>query len=96
MHSGRLVTPKSNSENEALLRAITSIIISINQNDQVVQWNTVAEKVFGVTKADTFGRSLYECSIKLDWNKVAKGINLCRAERKPIPVDDVQFTRLNQ
>jgi len=86
---------KSNNENKALLRSITSIIISINKNDQITQWNTVAERVFGITKADVFERSLYKCGIQLDWSRVSEGINLCRVERKPISVDDIPFVRPN-
>jgi PAS domain S-box-containing protein len=82
------------AETEQLLRAITSILISLDEEDRIVQWNAATEKVFGISKAEVMGRTLRECNIQWDCDKIIEAVNVCKNQKKTIPADDVKFKRL--
>ena len=84
---------KAHTENDQLLKAITSILISVDEKDRIVQWNTAAEKVFGISKAEVMGQTLPECNIQWDCDKITEAINLCKNHKKTIPLDDILFKR---
>lgn len=84
---------KAHLHNRNLLSAITSILIGVNKNDQVIQWNKTSEKVFGIKEADVVGHPFSECGIQWDWDKVAKAIPVCIEKNQPIRLDDIVFTR---
>jgi len=84
---------ETHRENEGLLKAITSILISIDENNRIVQWNATAEKIFGIDKSEACGQTLQQCDIKWEWDRIDKAIDLCRTHGEPIPVDDLQVTR---
>ncbi|MEA1964186.1 MAG: PAS domain S-box protein, partial [Candidatus Aerophobetes bacterium] len=44
-----------NAQNEQLLASISSILISLDEDDKIIQWNKVAEKTFGIPAKDVVG-----------------------------------------
>lgn len=84
---------KEYAQKEQLLSAISSILICVDDNGRITQWNTTAEKTFGIKKSDVIGRSFRECGVKWEWDRVSEGISACRRKNQPIRIDDIQFTR---
>jgi len=84
---------KAHTENGQLLKAITSILINMDEKDRIIQWNAAAEKVFGISKAEVMGQTLPECNVQWDCDKITEAVNLCKSREKSTPVDDVHFKR---
>lgn len=83
------------NEMEALLAAITSILIEINFSDRVTRWNRQAAATFGIFSEDATGRLLGELPIEWNFSEVQEGINTCRHSRKTYRSKDLSFTRQN-
>lgn len=84
---------KAHKETEHLLAAISSILIGVNEDDKVTQWNYVAEEVFNVRSADVVGRAFHESGIPWNWDVVLPLIAACRRKDQPTRLDDIRFTR---
>jgi len=82
-------------ENKRLLETITSILISIDNENRVTQWNKIAESTFNISRANVMGQSLHECGIQWQWDKIDAGIKECRSQRQSVRLDDIRFTRPN-
>ncbi len=83
----------AHEETENVLAAISSILIGVNEDDRVTQWNHVAEEIFNIRAADAVGRPFYEVGIPWDWNAVRPLIEGCRKKDQPTRLDDIRFTR---
>jgi PAS domain S-box-containing protein len=75
----------------ALFAAIPSVLIGLDANDRVLQWNPAAEETLGVCEADAVGRELTECGAALDWTLITEAIGRCRETQSRIRLDDVPF-----
>jgi signal transduction histidine kinase len=84
---------EAHDETERLLAALSSILIEINERDQVTRWNAVAETTLGSAVHPTIGQSLLDCSALLDRPAVAAGIARCRAAGIPVRLDDLRYVR---
>jgi two-component system NtrC family sensor kinase len=80
-------------ENKQLLSAISSILIGISIKDQITHWNETAEIVFGIAAVQTIGKSIFECDIKWDWERIKDGIATCLENSKKTRLDDIRFIR---
>jgi PAS domain S-box-containing protein len=85
----------SHAEMEQLFSSISSILISIDGEDQIIRWNSVAEETFGLQEAEVVGKPLDEAPISWDWDQVLRGSFVCREKGKPIRMDDVRFMQRN-
>jgi len=83
-------------QNEQLLASISSILISVNEDDKITQWNRMAEKTFGIVAKDVVGRPFPECGINWEWASIIEGISVCRRKRESVQLDDVRFTRVDR
>jgi len=86
---------KVHIQNERLLASISSILISVNENDKITQWNRVAERTFGIVAKDILGQLFCESGIHWEWRSIIEGISVCRKKREIVRLDDVQFTRVD-
>ena len=75
-----------------LMAAISSVIISVAPDDRIIQWNTSAEKVFGILAKDVLERSFAESGIQWDWNKIRELISKCKNNAKSSRYEII-FTR---
>lgn len=80
-------------ENKQLLSAISSILIGISIKDQITHWNETAEIVFGIPAVKAIGKSIYECDIKWDWERIKDGIATCLENSQKTRLDDIRFIR---
>lgn len=84
---------KAHEDTKRMIASISSILIGVDQNNRVVQWNPAAEKTFGITAEDAIGRAFAECGIRWDWAKISEGIDIGLRQNRNQRVDDVRFTR---
>ena len=83
---------KAHAQNAQLLEAITSILIGVDKEDRVTQWNRVAEHVFGISAETVIGRPFRECGVKWDWEKVLQWIAGTRSKSHPTRSEDIRHT----
>ena len=79
-----------------LLASISSIIVALDMEDKIVEWNQCAEKSFGLTRNEVIGKKLSECPIDWDTKKVLREINLCKTSGKRGSLEDVRLTHQNK
>jgi len=84
---------REHTQTKQILSAIPSVLISLDGQESVVQWNASAEQVFSLPSRDALGRRFRECRISWDWTPVLDAIAATRADRKQHRVDDLRFTR---
>lgn len=84
---------KAHAENQQLLEAITSILITIDQDNQIIHCNGVAQTAFGISNAKTLGQPFDKCGIQWEWERINQAIEDCRRENRQMRVDDVRYTR---
>ena len=76
---------------ELLLAALPSILIGVDTQGKVTQWNAVAESTFRIDKSQILGKKLNESGLKWDQEKLLKGIEDCFKKQATMRVDDVRF-----
>jgi len=80
-------------ENEQLFNAISSILIRISRDYEVVRWNGKASDILGLRTEAMLGRALKDCPIGWDWESVRTGIHECRESHRTVRIDDLRFER---
>jgi len=86
---------KEHVQKQQLLEALPSILIGLNQNEEITHWNSPAESTFSIAATDAIGQLFEKCNINWDWQKIKSQIAKCRQEEQPIQVSDIKFTRQN-
>ena len=84
---------RAHARTEQLLTAISSILIGLDQDDRVTDWNTTAENAFGIKVADALGRPLVECAIGWDARVVSRYICQARAWNRPVNPPELRYQR---
>ena len=87
---------QSHRENEQLIAAISSILIGVEANGHISQWNTKAELTFGLTEPEVLGHPLTTCNLSWDHATVHAGLTQCRRSQQAVQLDNVHFTRKDQ
>ena len=84
---------QSHRENEQLIAAISSILIGVEADGRISQWNAKAAMTFGLSRSEVLGCLLPECG--LPWNEatVLAGVKRCRQSQQAVQLDHVHFTR---
>ena len=89
------VQRKLNAENEQILHSISAILIGVNQDDQITQWNTVAEETFGISASSVLRHPLVSCGIQWEWGEILQAIASCHDTVRPIRLHNIQCQRAN-
>ncbi|MDF9408127.1 PAS domain S-box protein [Pelotomaculum isophthalicicum JI] len=84
---------EAHAQIKQLLASISSILIGVSSNELVNQWNTAAEKSFGITAGEVLGKSFLKCGIQWDWGKVVKHLDISKEKNLPVQMDDLRYTR---
>jgi len=84
---------EAHAQTEAMVAAISSILIGLDEGWRVARWNASAEETFGRSAAAVCGELLEASGIVWDWARVAGGIAACTGTGRPVRLDDVTFTR---
>ena len=86
---------KANSEIAQLIVSLSSVLIVVSPDLNVVHWNPSAQQVFGIAKEDAAGIELSKLGIKWTYESIAKGIEACRKDGLPQYLDPIRFKRLD-
>ena len=84
---------KVNQENEQLLAALPLAMIILNREFYIMKWNSCAETVFGMNADEVKGKSILECDIKWDRNKISKTLDYCKEAERLSASGDIKYTR---
>ncbi len=79
----------AHAETNRLLSAISSILISMDENRRVTRWNQAAEQVFGILAADVLGRLFRDCPIRWRRDEEWERILGCAVADAPVRLNDV-------
>ena len=74
-----------------LISSLPTILIGLTRENEIIHWNTVAEKVFKVPAAEVIGSALDQCGIEWDWPKVADGISQSQTDGCSFRLDNINF-----
>ena len=74
-----------------LISSLPTILIGLTRENEIIHWNTVAEKVFKVPAAEVIGSTLDQCGIEWDWQKVADGICQSQTDGCSFRLDNINF-----
>ncbi len=83
---------QSHRENKQVLAAISSILIGVEANGRISEWNRQAEEALGYKQADVLGRPIDTCALSWDDPTVLTGIANCRRTEQAIRLNDVRMT----
>jgi len=76
---------------EHLISSLPTILIGLSRENEIIHWNTVAEKVFETPASDVLGLTLSQCGLTWDWDKVSDGIAKSRAEGCNVRLDNIPY-----
>jgi len=78
-----------------LLAAIPSILIGIDSEDLITNWNAAAELSYGLSAAEMINTPFENCP--LDWNigQILEAVEQCRSEHRPVRLDNHRFVHAN-
>lgn len=79
------------AQTEQILAAIPSILIGLDEGGRVTTWNAMAERAFGVLKAQTLDLTLAECGLDWDRLRVEAALGECRRTGRAVRVDDLRY-----
>ncbi len=79
-------------QNEQLLDAISSILIVMDNKENVIRWNRAAEKIFAIPAEEAVGRVLLSIGIQWDWVKMTEAIETCRDTGRQVDLTDMRCT----
>ncbi len=79
---------KAHSLNVQMIASIPSLLIYIDENDRIIQWNKVAETIFGI---DAVGQPFRACGIQWEDTEIIRQILDCRYTTPPTRFNDVRF-----
>jgi PAS domain S-box-containing protein len=82
---------KAHTKTELLLGAMTCIMIVVDEEDRIVEWNSSAEETFGMTYDEVYGKTLSECGLKWPGKGVYEAIGHCRESDERCRLDDIRY-----
>jgi PAS domain S-box-containing protein len=82
---------QAHHEIEHLISSLPTILIGLSLENEIIHWNTVAEKVFATPASDALGLTLNQCGLTWDWDKISDGIAKSQAEGCNVRVDNIHY-----
>ena len=87
----RRTVREAHREIEQLISSLPTILIGLTRENEIIHWNTVAEKVLEAPAGDVLGLTLNQCGLDWDWERISDGIAKSRAEGCNVRVDNIRF-----
>ncbi len=84
---------RAHRANTLLLATIPSILIGVDDDGRISQWNPAAEHTFAIAAEQVVGRPFKKCRILWHMMKMEEAVATCVTEGKPLRLDDVFFVR---
>ncbi|MGE4442233.1 MAG: PAS domain S-box protein [Desulfomicrobium sp.] len=77
------------------LKAISAILIAIDNDNFIAQWSHAAERSFGLQYSQAIGKKFQHQPIPWNWDVIDRAIQECRAEKSATKVSNVKFIHAN-
>ncbi len=79
------------NEIQMILSSITSIMIGVNNQGVITQWNDVAARLFGISSIDAIGQDFFQLPIRWDWETLRRDATRCMQENKQVRMEDIRL-----
>jgi len=79
------------AETENMVTAISSVLIRLDEDNQVIRWNAAAEQTFGIAASTIVGNAIHTIDIQWDWDALKVAVQDCRAQRQPVRVSALRY-----
>jgi PAS domain S-box-containing protein len=83
----------AHAQTEQLLASISWIMVAVDENDRITQWNAAAEQAFGVSAADVLGQPLSACALPWESSAIVERFAQARGASRPTAFGEVRFQR---
>jgi PAS domain S-box-containing protein len=84
---------ESEGRYRSLLSAMASILIGLDEQGRIIQWNSPAEKVFGQPAAQVLNQPLVDCRLEWEQAKIIAGVTQCHTTLDRIRLEKVAYRR---
>jgi PAS domain S-box-containing protein len=84
---------RAHSQNELMLESISSILISVDRNGYIRQWNKVASEIFGIDAEKIIGRPFLESGITWRDSSIKNGMKDFLETIEPIRLESIRFQK---
>ena len=82
---------KALAETESLVASISSILIGLDDRNQIIRWNTASERMFGWSASSMLGQMFQASQICWDWSVIMTALTDCRENRAPVQMPEIRF-----
>lgn len=84
---------KAHLELGQIISAISSILITLNQELEVLRWNEAAEQVFSLKAEEAKGKKITQLPLSWDKELLDQALGQSRDYRKRIHTDNIQYSK---
>lgn len=84
---------RAHDEKELIISAISSLIIVLDREGKVTEWNRHAESTFGISREKALGSTLGQLALHWEITRVLEALHRCSRAGETVRVEDVIFTR---
>ena len=78
-----------------LLSVIPSVLIGIDEEEKIYQWNFMAEMAFGLSAEQTNGQKFSSLKIDWNWQEILRALKICREEHRTVGLHYIACQRQN-
>ena len=82
---------KALAETENLVASISSILIGLDDRNQIIRWNTASERMFGYSASSRLGQVFQSSEIGWDWSVIMAALTDCRNNQIPIQIPEIRY-----
>ena len=82
---------KALAETESLVASISSILIGLDDRNQIIRWNTASERMFGLSASSMLGQMFQSSQIGWDWSVIMTALTDCRENRAPVQMPEIRY-----
>jgi len=80
---------KAHQKATLLLKGISSILIAMDEEDKIIEWNEYAERMLSIPAQQAIGNRLDELDIPWEADKILEGIRECKSNNHDVRIDNV-------
>jgi len=77
------------NEIHLILSSISSMMIGVDSDRMVTQWNDVATRMLGLSSPDVTGLDFFTLPINWDWEKITPKVTECTKNNVKVRMDDI-------
>ena len=77
------------------LKAISAILIAIDNDDSITQWSHAAKHSFGLQSSQAIGKTFRYLPISWNWDVIDSAIQKCRTVKNATKISNVKFVHAN-